>query len=78
VVAFIGEHDIPYHTFHDRGFASIGCAPCTRAVPPAEPERAGRWWWEHEQTNEREPHDRRGARAPASQRSSSSPQEATP
>jgi phosphoadenosine phosphosulfate reductase len=46
VVAFIREHDIPYHPLHDRGFASIGCAPCTRAVEPGEPESAGRWWWE--------------------------------
>jgi phosphoadenosine phosphosulfate reductase len=46
VVAFIREHDIPYHPLHDRGFPSIGCAPCTRAVKPGEPENAGRWWWE--------------------------------
>jgi phosphoadenosine phosphosulfate reductase len=44
VVAFI--RDIPYHPLHDRGFASIGCAPCTRAVKPGEPEDDGRWWWE--------------------------------
>jgi phosphoadenosine phosphosulfate reductase len=48
VVAFIREHDIPYHPLHDRGFASIGCAPCTRAVEPGEPENAGRWWWEQQ------------------------------
>jgi phosphoadenosine phosphosulfate reductase len=78
VVAFIHEHAIPCHTLHDRGFASIGCAPCTRAVAPGEPERAGRWWWEQEQTIEREVHDCHGARAPASQPSPSSPQEATP
>ena len=78
VVAFIREHDIPYHAFHDRGFASIGCAPCTRAVAPGEPERAGRWWWEQEQTIERGLHDCHGAQAPASQPSPSSPQEATP
>jgi phosphoadenosine phosphosulfate reductase len=78
VVEFIREHDIPYHTLHDRGFASIGCAPCTRAVAPGEPEGAGRWWWEQEQTIERELQDCQGARAPASQPSPSSPQEATP
>jgi phosphoadenosine phosphosulfate reductase len=77
VLAFIREHDIPYHTFHARGFASIGCAPCTRAVAPGEPERAGRWWWEQEQTIERELNDCHGARAPASQPSPLS-QEATP
>lgn len=38
--------DIPYNPLHDRGFASIGCAPCTRAVRVGEDERAGRWWWE--------------------------------
>jgi phosphoadenosine phosphosulfate reductase len=38
--------DIPYNGLHDRGFLSIGCAPCTRAVRVGEPERAGRWWWE--------------------------------
>jgi phosphoadenosine phosphosulfate reductase len=46
VVAFIRDHGIPCNRLHDRGFLSIGCAPCTRAVAPAEPERAGRWWWE--------------------------------
>ena len=46
VAAFVHEHDVPYNALHDRGFLSIGCAPCTRAVAPGEPERAGRWWWE--------------------------------
>jgi phosphoadenosine phosphosulfate reductase len=49
VLAFIAEHGIPSNPLHDRGFLSIGCAPCTRAVRPSEPERAGRWWWEQEQ-----------------------------
>jgi phosphoadenosine phosphosulfate reductase len=52
VLSFIREHDIPYNTLHDRGFASIGCAPCTRAIAPGEPERAGRWWWEQEEKKE--------------------------
>ena len=43
---FVREHAVPYNALHDRGFLSIGCAPCTRAVAPDEPERAGRWWWE--------------------------------
>jgi phosphoadenosine phosphosulfate reductase len=43
---FVREHGVPYNSLHDRGFLSIGCAPCTRAVAPDEPERAGRWWWE--------------------------------
>jgi phosphoadenosine phosphosulfate reductase len=46
VLAFVRAHDVPYNALHDRGFPSIGCAPCTRAVAPGEPERAGRWWWE--------------------------------
>jgi phosphoadenosine phosphosulfate reductase len=42
----VRKHGVPYNALHDRGFLSIGCAPCTRAVAPDEPERAGRWWWE--------------------------------
>jgi len=45
---FVRARDVPYNALHDRGFLSIGCAPCTRAVAPGEPERAGRWWWEQE------------------------------
>jgi phosphoadenosine phosphosulfate reductase len=52
VVAFIRERGVPYNPLHDRGFLSIGCAPCTRAVLPGEPERAGRWWWEQEAKTE--------------------------
>ena len=43
---YIREYDVPYNPLHDRGFVSIGCEPCTRAVGPHEHERAGRWWWE--------------------------------
>jgi phosphoadenosine phosphosulfate reductase len=43
---YISEHKVPYNPLHDRGFVSIGCAPCTRAVKPGEGFRAGRWWWE--------------------------------
>ncbi|MDP4150442.1 MAG: phosphoadenylyl-sulfate reductase [Bacteroidota bacterium] len=46
VRAFIDRNDIPYNTLHDRGFVSIGCAPCTRAIRAGEDFRAGRWWWE--------------------------------
>ena len=49
---FVRTHEVPYNRLHDRGFLSIGCAPCTRAVAPGEPERAGRWWWEQTQTKE--------------------------
>jgi phosphoadenosine phosphosulfate reductase len=44
--AFIREENVPYNPLHERGFVSIGCEPCTRAVLPGEHERAGRWWWE--------------------------------
>lgn len=43
---FIKKHNIPYNSLHNRGFVSIGCAPCTRAIKPGEDFRAGRWWWE--------------------------------
>ena len=43
---WIVAHDLPYNPLHDRGFKSIGCAPCTRPTHPGEHERAGRWWWE--------------------------------
>ena len=43
---YIREHDVPVHPLYERGFTSIGCAPCTRAIAPGEPARAGRWWWE--------------------------------
>jgi phosphoadenosine phosphosulfate reductase len=43
---FINQYNIPYNILHDRGFVSIGCAPCTRAIKPGEDFRAGRWWWE--------------------------------
>jgi phosphoadenosine phosphosulfate reductase len=46
VKQYIDANNIPYNPLHDRGFISIGCAPCTRAVRPGEDFRAGRWWWE--------------------------------
>ena len=51
-VDFTQKHNVPINTLHAGGFLSIGCAPCTRAVQPGEPERAGRWWWEDEGKNE--------------------------
>lgn len=47
VKAYIDEHQIPYNPMHDRGYPSIGCEPCTRAIKPGEDDRAGRWWWEN-------------------------------
>lgn len=49
---YIHQHDVPYHELFDHGYTSIGCAPCTRAVLPGEPERAGRWWWEQDTDKE--------------------------
>jgi len=43
---YVRQHNIPYNPLHDKGFVSIGCAPCTRAIQPGEDFRAGRWWWE--------------------------------
>ncbi len=42
----ISKHNIPYNILHDKGFVSIGCQPCTRAIKEGEDFRAGRWWWE--------------------------------
>lgn len=46
VKTYISKNHIPYNPLHDKGFVSIGCAPCTRAIKPGEDFRAGRWWWE--------------------------------
>ena len=43
---YIRSYDVPYNPLHERGFVSIGCEPCTRAVLPNQHEREGRWWWE--------------------------------
>ncbi|MBO9592295.1 MAG: phosphoadenylyl-sulfate reductase [Niabella sp.] len=43
---YIRQKNVPYNPLHDKGFISIGCAPCTRAIEPGEDPRAGRWWWE--------------------------------
>jgi phosphoadenosine phosphosulfate reductase len=45
---YIAAHSVPRHPLYARGYTSIGCAPCTRAVAPGEAERAGRWWWEQD------------------------------
>ncbi len=52
VKEYIRVNNIPYNTLHDRGFPSIGCQPCTRAVQPGEDLRAGRWWWEDQSKKE--------------------------
>lgn len=43
---FVQGNNVPYNVLHDKGFPSIGCAPCTRAVLPGQDARSGRWWWE--------------------------------
>ena len=50
--SFIAEHDVPINPLHFKSFPSIGCEPCTRAIKPGEDERAGRWWWENDNSRE--------------------------
>ena len=45
---FVKENNIPYNSLHDKGYVSIGCEPCTKAVKTGEDFRAGRWWWEND------------------------------
>ena len=52
LTAYIAENNIPVNPLHARGFVSIGCAPCTRAIHAGEDPRAGRWWWENEERKE--------------------------
>jgi phosphoadenosine phosphosulfate reductase len=52
VTAYVAANNVPVNPLHARGFVSIGCAPCTRAVQPGEHPRAGRWWWENEEKKE--------------------------
>ncbi len=52
VKTYIKENNVPYNPLHDKGFVSIGCAPCTRAIKEGEDFRAGRWWWEDESKKE--------------------------
>ena len=49
---YIRDNDVPVHPLYARGYTSIGCAPCTRAVATGEDERAGRWWWEQQSRKE--------------------------
>jgi phosphoadenosine phosphosulfate reductase len=46
VWGYVQRHDVPFNPLHQRGYPSIGCEPCSRAIRPGEPARAGRWWWE--------------------------------
>lgn len=47
VMEYLKDNNVPYNQLHHKGFISIGCEPCTRAVKPGEDFRAGRWWWEN-------------------------------
>ena len=49
MINYIEKNNVPCNRLHDKGFISIGCAPCTRAIEPGEDARAGRWWWETSQ-----------------------------
>ncbi len=52
VKAYVKKYNVPYNTLHDKGFPSIGCLPCTRAIREGEDFRAGRWWWEDQSKKE--------------------------
>ena len=63
VEAYVAANDVPINALHARGFPSIGCQPCTRAIQPGEHIRAGRWWWEQEDGKECGLHKRPAATA---------------
>ena len=58
---YIHAYDVPYNALHDRGYPSIGCSPCTRAITIGEDIRAGRWWWENPESKECGLHMRKSA-----------------
>lgn len=60
VLNYIREHNIPYNVLHDKGYPSIGCQPCTRAIQPGEDSRSGRWWWEIAENKECGLHNQEG------------------
>jgi phosphoadenosine phosphosulfate reductase len=63
VWAYVRAHDVPYNPLNDQGYPSIGCVPCTRAVPPGEDARSGRWWWERADPKECGLHQRPSGKA---------------
>ena len=71
--AYIAANDIPINALHARGFPSIGCQPCTRAIKPGEDIRAGRWWWENEDGKECGLHNRPANASTASSRATGAP-----
>lgn len=56
---YIKQNNVPYNSLHDKGYPSIGCQPCTRAIFPGEDVRAGRWWWENPESKECGLHNRK-------------------
>jgi phosphoadenosine phosphosulfate reductase len=52
IKTYIEQFNVPINVLHNKGYPSIGCEPCTRAIKPGEDERAGRWWWENANTKE--------------------------
>jgi phosphoadenosine phosphosulfate reductase len=66
IEAYVAANDVPISPLHARGFPSIGCQPCTRAIRPGEHIRAGRWWWEQEDGKECGLHKRPSATAEVS------------
>jgi len=52
VMDYVGHHQVPINRLHAQGYPSVGCAPCTRAIGPGDDPRAGRWWWEDDDTKE--------------------------
>jgi len=64
--SYIAANSVPVNPLHARGFPSIGCQPCTRAIRPGEDIRAGRWWWENEDGKECGLHNRPKSKAPQS------------
>jgi phosphoadenosine phosphosulfate reductase len=56
--AYVSKNEVPINPLHAKGFPSIGCQPCTRAIKPGEDIRAGRWWWENEDGKECGLHNR--------------------
>jgi phosphoadenosine phosphosulfate reductase len=56
-VEYLKANNVPYNELHDKGFISIGCQPCTRAISADEDIRAGRWWWEDKSKKECGLHD---------------------
>jgi phosphoadenosine phosphosulfate reductase len=65
--AYVAENKVPINPLHAKGFPSIGCQPCTRAIKPGEDIRAGRWWWENEDGKECGLHNRPQKQQPGKQ-----------